>query len=378
MSGPESPLQGGRLQAGRLQARLLRRIAAEGPLTVAQFMVAALLDPQDGYYTRAAPLGDEAGAGGDFVTAPEVSQVFGELLGLWCLEAWQRLGEPTNFKLIELGPGRGTLMVDLLRSLALLPACRVAAQVHLVEASPRLTAIQRQTLVGQEIAWHRSLAEVPPGPCLLIANELFDALPLRQFEKSPEGWRERLVARDGREGLTFALSGALPARLLPPAATQAPEGAVLEISPAATALAQELGTRLADHPACALILDYGYRQRPWKGSLQAVAGHRRVAPLQSPGRVDLSAQVDFAALAAAAQAAGAESHGPVSQRQLLLALGLAERAASLQQGLSVEAAARVEAACRRLVDPEAMGESFLALALQSPGLETPAGFPLPD
>ncbi|MEO1191134.1 MAG: SAM-dependent methyltransferase [Pseudomonadota bacterium] len=359
----------------RLQERFIRRIAAQGPLTIADFMVAALLDPDDGYYTRATPLGDEAGRGGDFVTAPEISQVFGELLGLWCLEAWQRLGQPAPFHLIELGPGRGTLMADVLRTLALLPDCRAAAEVHLVEASPRLAAIQAETLSGVAVTWHKTLDQVLSGPSILLANELFDALPIRQFERSPEGWRERLVVRDGEGGLTIALSGPLPPSLLPDDLDAAPEGAVFEVSLPAETLAGQIAGRLAADPGAAVIIDYGYAARPWKGSLQAVAGHQRVAPLTRPGQVDLTAQVDFSALVRAADAV--EAHGPVSQRQLLLALGLEERCAGLQQGLVQEAADKVAAACQRLIDPEGMGSQFLALSLQTPGLESPAGFPLP-
>ncbi len=354
-----------------LEERLLRRIAAEGPLTVADFMAAALLDPREGYYTRQAPLGDEAGRGGDFVTAPELTQVFGELLGLWCLEAWQRIGAPKTFRLVELGPGRGSLMSDLLRSLALIPECLAAASIHLVEVSPRLAAIQRRTLSGRAASWHGSLAELPEGPTILVANEFFDALPVRQFERGPEAWHERLVVR-GPEGLAFALSGPVPPALLP---EEAAEGAVLETSPAAIALAGALGRRLAGEGGAALLIDYGYDARPWKGSLQAVAGHRKLPVLQAPGRVDLSAQVDFAALAQAAQAAGAAAHGPVSQASLLLALGLEARRTALAAGKPPEVAARIEGACQRLIAPEGMGERFLALSLQGPGLPGPPGFP---
>lgn len=354
-----------------LEQRLLRRIAAEGPLTIADFMAAALLDPQDGYYTRAAPLGDEAGRGGDFVTAPEVSQVFGELLGLWCLEAWQRLGSPKQFRLIELGPGRGTLMSDLLRSLALMPDCLAAASIHLVEVSPRLRAIQKQTLSAQKVAWHESLDDLPAGPAIVLANEFFDALPLRQFERSPQGWHERLVVR-GKEGLAFALSGPLPDVLLPKTAEV---GAVYEMSPAATTIAAALARHLVQEGGVSLLIDYGYQCWPGMGSLQAVSGHRKVPLLDDPGKVDLSAQVDFAALASAAQGNGAAVHGAVMQGEFLRALGLEERKKALAEGQPPKVAARIEAACARLVEPDAMGEGFLVLALQSPDLASPPGFP---
>jgi len=359
---------------GPLHARLIRRIAAEGPLTVADFMAAALLDPRDGYYTRATPLGDESGRGGDFVTAPELTQVFGELLGLWCLEAWQRLGAPPHFKLVELGPGRGSLMSDVLRSLALIPGCRAAAEIHLVEVSPRLRAMQRDRLRGAKVTWHRGIATLPAGFAVILANEFLDALPIRQFEKTPQGWRERLVVRDGAGGLTFALSGTLPSGLLdaPDAAT----GAILEHCSAATAVAEALAERFRGSPGAALFIDYGYATRPWKGSLQAVAGHRKVPALSDPGCADLSALVDFFALGQAAERAGARVHGPVTQAALLQALGIEERSAGLQHGKSPEVARAIAAACRRLIAPGGMGESFLAISLEAPGLESPAGFPL--
>ncbi len=355
-----------------LEARLLRRIAAEGPLTIADFMAAALLDPRDGYYTRAAPLGDEAGRGGDFVTAPELSQVFGELLGLWVLEAWQRMGSPLAFCLIELGPGRGSLMSDLLRSLALIPACRTAASIHLVEVSPRLRAMQQATLAQETVHWHDSLTDLPTGPALVVANEFFDALPIRQFERSPEGWHERLVVR-GEMGLAFALSGVMPAGFLP---DDAQPGAVLEISTAGTTIAGDLGRHLRREGGAALFIDYGYDRRPWRGSLQAVAGHRRVPVLSEPGTVDLSAQVDFAALAEAAQASDVLAFGPVAQGAFLRALGLDARKETLLAGLYPATARQIEHACKRLAAPEAMGERFLALSIQSPDLAGPAGFPV--
>lgn len=354
-----------------LEQRLLRRIAAEGPLTIADFMAAALLDPRDGYYTRAAPLGDEAGRGGDFVTAPELTQVFGELLGLWCLEAWQRLGAPRAFNLIELGPGRGTLMSDLLRALALMPDCLAAASIHLVEVSPRLQAIQQQTLATQKVTWHSSFAELPVGPAVVIANEFFDALPLRQFERSPEGWHERLVVR-GKEGLAYALSGKLPANFLP---EQAEVGAVFEISTAATTIAAELGRHLLQEGGAALLIDYGYQHWPGKGSLQAVAGHQKVPVLSAPGQVDLSGQVDFSALAAAAQSSGALAYGPVTQADFLQAIGLEERKQALADGQPPAVAAKIERSCTRLVAAEEMGKHFLVLSLQSPDLPGPPGFP---
>jgi len=354
-----------------LQSRLIRRIEAEGPLTVAAFMATALYDPAEGYYRAR----EAIGRGGDFVTAPEVSQVFGELLGLWCAAAWESLGRPRPVRLIELGPGRGTLLADALRALALLPSLAEALQLHLVEISPRLRALQERALAGRAAQWHESLETVPEGPCLILANEFFDALPIRQFERAPEGWRERLVglAENGRD-LAFALSGLVPQALIPEALADAPLASVFEVSSPALSLAQALGRRVAGGPGAALIVDYGYEAPPLKGTLQAVRGHARQAPLETPGQADLSALVDFRALAAAAETGGARAWGPVGQGLLLERLGLAERVRRLRLRATAAQAADLAAAAERLGAPGQMGTLFKALALTPPASPALAGF----
>lgn len=352
-----------------LAARLVRRIAAGGPITIAEFMATALYDPLAGYYTTGRPLG----RAGDFITAPEVSQMFGELLGLWCADTWQRLGSPRPLRLIELGPGRGTLLTDVLRALKLVPAMREGLELHLVEVSRELRREQERAFVGFSCQWHANLAEVPDGPFLLLANEFFDALPIRQFERAPDAWRERLVGLAPDGGLRVALSGPVPPALIPAACRGLPPGAVAELCPAALSLAGEIGRRVAMAPGAALIVDYGYDTPPGRGTLQAVRGHARAEPLAAPGGADLSAHVDFAALSEAARQAGASVHGPVGQGSLLRALGIELRAARLKAAAPAQAEA-IEAALHRLTAEEAMGGLFKALALLPPGLDAPAGF----
>jgi len=341
--------------------RIARQIAAAGPLTVAQFMALALLDPREGYYRRA----QAVGRSGDFVTAPEVSQVFGELVGLWCLEQWQRLGRPRPFKLIELGPGRGTLAADALRALRLRPELLQGLELHLVEVNETLRAQQRAALQGHRVTWHEALEAVPAGPFALVANEFFDALPIRQFERAPGGWRERLVGLDPSGRLAFTLSGAVPEELIPQDRRDAPVGSVAEFASGGMALAQRLAERVVAGPGAALIVDYGYVAPPLKGTLQAVRRHETVDPLSEPGATDLSAHVDFAALSFAARRAGAAVVRPSTQRDFLLRMGARERFAALRQKNPARAA-EVAAAEERLLAPEQMGELFKVLAIVPP------------
>ncbi|MFO1055769.1 MAG: SAM-dependent methyltransferase [Dongiaceae bacterium] len=370
------------MEAATPLARLLaRRIALAGPLTVADFMAEALGHPEHGYYRQ----GERLGAAGDFVTAPEISQMFGELIGLWLVDQWTRLGEPAAVRLAELGPGRGTLMADALRAARLRPAFLAALSLHLVESSRSLRAEQAARLAGllpegAAPAWHESLAEIPAdGPLLLVANEFFDALPVHQLVRAGGGWRERGVGLDAEGRLCFALLPAGPAAaLLPPAAAAAaPEGAVLELCPAGLALAAAVARRVVGAGGAALIVDYGHAGG-FGDTLQAVRRHRRVSPLDAPGETDLTAHVDFAALAAAARSAGAAVFGPVGQGPLLLGLGLQQRAATLTARGNPAQRAAIEAAGRRLCDPGEMGTLFKALAIAAPGAAAPAGFAPPE
>lgn len=359
---------------------LRARLEREGALTVADFMGEALTHPWAGYYMHGDPFGAPSPTGGDFVTAPEISQMFGELLGVWCADTWLRLGRPAPCQLVELGPGRGTLMADALRATRQVPGFHDALQVRLVEISPALRERQREALGNRQVAWLDNVGQIPDTPLLLIANEFFDALPVRQFEQTGEGWAERVVVLDGSDKkkggrLAFGLAAPSPANrmLIPVALRDVPEGSLAEVCPAALNIAAFLGHRLARQPGAALIIDYG-PARPTPGpTLQALRHHRRHEVLDDPGTADLTAHVDFASLAEAATSAGCTAHGPLGQGTFLSALGIELRAAQLAQA-APGAGAAIAAARRRLTEPDEMGSLFKVLALTPRGMAPPAGF----
>ncbi len=341
-----------------LAAAIRAEIAASGPMRLDRYMALCLGHPEHGYYMR----GDPLGAAGDFTTAPEISQMFGELLGLWAAQVWADLGRPP-LRLVELGPGRGTLMADALRAGR---AAGFAPEVWFVETSPALVAAQARAVpAARHVA---RLQEVPAGPMILLANEFFDALPIRQLLRAGGAWRERLVGlREDR--LVWGLG---PPR---PDGPAAPEGAVREVCPAGRAVAAEVGARLVAHGGAALIVDYGAEPPATGGgdTLQALRAHAPADPLAAPGDADLTAHVDFAALAAALRGAGARVAPLATQGALLGALGIAARAAALARARP-ERAAEVAAAARRLTAPDAMGTLFKALAAAGPGQPPLPGF----
>ncbi|CAK0755859.1 NADH dehydrogenase (ubiquinone) 1 alpha subcomplex assembly factor 7 [uncultured Gammaproteobacteria bacterium] len=357
---------------------LRHRIAVEGAIPVSQFMAEVLLHPREGYYMRADPFG----ADGDFVTAPEISQMFGEVLGLWCADAWIRMGSPSGVILAELGPGRGTLMHDALRAIGkVAPDFRRALSVHLVEVSPVLRAKQAQVLAGENPTWHAETADLPSGPLLLIANEFFDALPIRQFRRTPAGWCERLIeAEMASDRLRFVLDLPLPAMpgLLQPAFERLSYGATVEVCPAGKVIAEDLGQRLARDGGAALFIDYSYDSRrpgfPGGDTLQAVRRHTPVAVLDHPGQADITAHVDFGALAIAGEAGGAKALGPVEQGPFLLSLGMTQRAEILKHGATPEQAAEIDSGLHRLTDRTQMGSLFQVMALVDSRLNGLAGF----
>jgi len=353
---------------GQVLAETIRRT---GPIGVDRFMAAALGDPEHGYY----PTRDPLGAAGDFTTAPEISQVFGEIIGLWCADQWQRMGCPDPVQLVELGPGRGTLMADLLRALAVVPPCRTAIRLHLVETSPVLRRRQRETLRARHPAitpsWHDGFDTVPSGPLLLVANEFFDALPIQQWQCRAGIWHERRIGLDGADGFAFILG---PAATPPVTAPPAAEGAIFETAGPGLGIAEAIGRHLGTSAGAALIIDYGHLQTAPGETLQAVRAHRYAPVLDSPGEADLTAHVDFAALAGALTAGGARCWGPVTQRQFLAANGVAHRLAALTHGKPAAAAAEISHAVARLLDPTQMGSLFKVLAATSADRPAPAGF----
>ncbi len=355
-----------------LEELLARRIRTQGPLTVAEFMAEALGHPEYGYYATRDPLG----RGGDFTTAPEISQVFGELIGLWCVDLWDRAGRPAPFILAELGPGRGTLMADALRAARIVPQFLTALRLHLVETSPMLRQAQHRALKPFAPIWHDSIASLPGGPRLLIANEFLDALPIRQLVKTATGWHEKLIGLSAEaDSLAFALSpGPAPSAALVPAELRdAPPGSVCEISPAALAVADTIARHVVAEGGAALIIDYGHVKRGCGDTLQAVRRHQRHHPLDAPGEADLTAHVDFAALADIAAAAGATVRGPVTQGEFLQGLGIAARAERLIVGATPAQAADIGTACRRLIDGKEMGNLFKVLCIAGPTMPVPAG-----
>jgi NADH dehydrogenase [ubiquinone] 1 alpha subcomplex assembly factor 7 len=353
-----------------LAGRIAALIAQNGPLTIAQYMAIALNDPREGYYATRPALGGQ----GDFITAPETSQMFGELVGLWCVQAWLDSGAPARVNLIELGPGRGVMMSDMLRAAKALDAYRAALSVTLIENSAPLRAEQEKTLSGQEIAWAQTLADAPDGPSVIVANEFLDCMPIRQFVRTGEGWREKVVgARAG--ALTFGLV-TMPLAdeaIIPPALKDAPEGAVAEIAPALEGFIATLAARLHAHPGRALFFDYGAPTPDGGDTFQALRRHSSADPLEAPGESDLTAHVDFSAVKRAAEAAGLAVAGPRAQGAWLNAMGIETRAAALRAAQPHKAAliARQHA---RLTAPDQMGILFQAICLSSPGLPAPAGF----
>jgi NADH dehydrogenase [ubiquinone] 1 alpha subcomplex assembly factor 7 len=353
----------------RLKDKLLRLIHGQGPISIAHYMQIALTDPEHGYYMRRNPLGR------DFVTAPEVSQMFGELLGLFFVQAWEDRGRPGRFHLVELGPGRGTLMTDMLRAATIRPGFIAAARIHLIEISPALRAAQEKTLEHMPVAWARELGDVPDDvPLFLIANEFFDALPVHQFIRAGGAWRERMVSATGEDLIFAAAPDAIAPSFVPAQLRDANEGAIFETSPSSQALARDIARRIAQTGGVALILDYGHSAFGLGDTLQAVKAHRQVEPLDEPGEADLTCHVDFAALAAAARAQRAQIFGPLTQAAFLESLGIRARAQALKSAAPQQAAA-IDAALDRLVRAEQMGMLFKVLALAAPDTPPLPGFP---
>ncbi|NOC83690.1 class I SAM-dependent methyltransferase [Ruegeria sp. HKCCD6428] len=352
-----------------LTDRLIARIRQDGPMSVADYMAECLLHPTLGYYTTRDPLG----AAGDFTTAPEISQMFGELIGLCLAQCWMDQGRPAPFTLCELGPGRGTLMSDILRATRTVQGFHDAARIVLVEASPALKQVQADTLKDYTPNWADSVAELPDQPLLLVANEFFDALPVRQFLRDGGGWSERLVGeRDGE--LLFGRGPNGPQVALADRLSDTKDGDLVELCAAAIPILTVIAGRIASHGGAALIVDYG----DWHSlgdTLQALQNHEPADPLASPGQTDLTAHVDFEPLAIATRACGARHTRLTPQGVFLERLGITARAQALSRSLSGSELDALAAAHRRLTHPAEMGNLFKVMGLYPayaappPGLE---------
>ncbi len=348
-----------------LAEKLAAQIRSSGPITVADFMAACLADPEHGYYMQSDPFG----RAGDFITAPEISQIFGELIGLWTIGVWEMLGSPDPFVLAELGPGRGTLMADVLRTGRVKQSFLDAASVHLVEMSPRLREVQQQVLAptGHAIQWHARIDDIPRAPTIFVANEFFDAMPVRQFQWQDGAWAERVIGLGEDGGLAFGLSPVGQR----PAGVTLPEGAIVEASPTGKAVMAMIGERLARDHGATLIIDYGSDKPGIGDTLQAVRQHTYESPFAMPGEADVTCHVDFSALARIAAEAGIAPRAVMSQGEFLVRLGLVERAKVLGRDKDVKTRDSIASAIERLAGPKAMGTLFKVLAVASPGLKLP-------
>jgi len=351
-----------------LEAEIRRIIETEGPMTVSYYMQLCLAHPRYGYYITRDPLGRK----GDFTTAPEVSQMFGELIGAWAATVWRQMGSPARVNLIELGPGRGTLMADALRAAKAAGEFRSALSVHLVEIGPALRERQKRTLADvAPVQWHDSIEGIPEGPAIVIANEFVDVLPVHQFVKDRDGWHLRVVGIvDGQLG--FVVVPIPMSEAFNTESPDAPDGAILELrDEGPTAL---LAERVVRHGGAALIIDYGHRTLGFGDTLQAVRNHDYADPFSDPGEADLTTQVNFAELSIRAKRQGAAVHGALTQGEFLRRLGIVERAAQLKNNATPQQAANIDSGLARLTAPDQMGELFKVLAIADPKLGALPGF----
>lgn len=356
----------------KLTRRLRKQILESGSIRLDDYMRAALADPEEGYYIRKDPLG----ATGDFTTAPEISQIFGELIGLWCVSLWMAAHRPA-IDLIELGPGRGTLMADALRATRNIKGFHESLRVHLVETSPALREKQWQALAGKhaDINWHESLDDVPADrPGFFIANEFFDALPIRQWQQTPSGWAERRVGLEENNDQHFAFT--LDASAQPPFdMAQIPANAqMLERCEAGLGIMKTIASRISSLGGAALLIDYGYLGGTRADTLQAVRDHAFFEPLKEPGTADITAHVDFSALAATARTASLAVYGPIEQGRFFYRLGATIRMTQLMKHSTVEQKKDIVSGVRRLLSPEGMGSLFKVMAVVPSALPIPDGF----
>ena len=353
-----------------LGAEIAAMIAQDGPISVERYMGLCLSHPVHGYYMTRDPLG----ADGDFVTSPEISQMFGELLGLWSAETWRLMGAPQPARLVELGPGRGTLMADALRAARAAPDFYSDLSVTMVETSPALQARQQRMLEAADrtVEWKEAVDEIAPGPAIILANEFFDALPARHYLKTPEGWRERQVGlADGK--LVFGAA----AEIEPHLTVDAPDGVVLEVGAIGQRIMMTLAARIVRQGGALLVIDYGHARTALGETLQAMRDHAYVDALESPGEADLTTHIDFSGLSRAAKAAGARVHGPVTQGFFLRQIGIVQRAQALMRNASAEQREEIERSLVRLiseVQDTDMGRLFKVMAITQRSVEALPGF----
>ncbi len=357
-----------------LDIKIRDQIKADGPLRVSEFMEIALSDPSHGYYLTRDPLGEA----GDFITSPEISQVFGEIIGLWCAVAWQDADTPRKINLVELGPGRGTLIADILRTARnVMPEFAEAIDVHLVETGAVLREQQRSSLNDYDVEWHDRFDSVPEGPLLIVANEFFDALPIEQYIQTEEGWQERRLFIDKEnENLFFGPYPPASKNLIaiPDVIRDSSVGSIFERSVAAEQVVGEITDRMVTEGGAALIIDYGHVRHGVGDTLQAIRSHKYHDPLLGVGEIDLTAHVDFAALQSAAQASKGAVFGPIFQGEFLTALGIEQRTNALTKNAPTEQADVLTSGSRRLIAADGMGTLFKIMSITPSAENSSAGF----
>lgn len=358
----------------QLQDKLKRIIELSGPISLAEYMHICMADPKHGYYQNKKAIGLE----GDFVTSPEISQIFGEMLGIWCIDIWQKIGSPSNFNLVELGPGKGTLMSDLLRTAKIVPEFLKATNITLVETSPIMRAAQENSLAGFEISWLDDVNNLSALPTIYISNEFLDVLPIHQYIKSisQEGitkWEERGIAVNKQSALeNVRLSRAIDVDALPSNHEQEPDGAVFENSPSREAIVQIICEQIAENGGAAMFIDYGHAISGFGDTFQAMRAHGFVDALEAPGQADLTSHVDFEPLAKIATKNALQSR-ITTQSDFLLAMGLLERAGALGQNLEPKEQEKISNAIERLASPQEMGTLFKVLSITDINTH-PSGF----
>ncbi len=358
------------VMAEKLEALLKKQIQTTGPMNVGAFMAQALGHPEHGYYMGRDPFG----VAGDFTTAPEISQMFGEMIGAWIADIWAQMGAPKKFILLECGPGRGTLMADALRATKNVRGFHAALKLHFLETSPAMKAAQEKAVQSYNPAWHEGLDTVPDDlPLIVIGNEFLDALPVRQLQKTKNGWAERMVGLNDSGDFCFSLVPYIGAA--PDAPGAAAEGHIFEFSPAQVSFVTEICRRIKRQGGAALFIDYGENESKYGESLQAIADHKVVSIFDHVGEADISANVDFGAMAQAASKEGAAVFGPVAQGDFLNNLGIEQRAEVLMKAAKTQAQKEdIEKALHRLCDSGEMGAMFKAIGFAHGKALNPAGF----